>query len=279
VRAWRTLTGAQDDMYEYCTRTRRTLREVLEDFRSVRIPRAYVFDVFPPMRPRLFSIASSLRVRTASPARAPVLTALQAHPGEVHLCVAIVRYRTKLRLARTGVCTAYLARLPPGAVLPLDVQAGTLVLPPAGAPALCVGPGTGVAPMRALLEERSAPGDALYFGCRGAAHDQHFAADWARMAEAGALRYRLAASRDGPEGTARTYVQHLIEADAQEVDDAVRARRGWVYISGAANKMPLAVKGALRAALAKAGGMGEDAAAEYVRQMEAEGRLWEECWG
>lgn len=49
-------------MYDYCTRMRRTIREVLDDFHSVRIPREYIFDVFPPMRTRSFSIASSIKV-------------------------------------------------------------------------------------------------------------------------------------------------------------------------------------------------------------------------
>jgi hypothetical protein len=57
-------TLSQEDLYEYCTRTRRTIREVMDDFHSIRLPRNYVFDVFPLMRPRLFSIASSLLVRT-----------------------------------------------------------------------------------------------------------------------------------------------------------------------------------------------------------------------
>jgi len=52
----------QDDLYEYCFRVKRTIREVLTEFRSARVPREYVFDLFPPMRPRLFSIASSIKV-------------------------------------------------------------------------------------------------------------------------------------------------------------------------------------------------------------------------
>lgn len=53
---------AQDELYEYCQRPRRMIREVLEEFRSARIPREYVFNVFPPLRPRQFSIASSCKV-------------------------------------------------------------------------------------------------------------------------------------------------------------------------------------------------------------------------
>ena len=54
---------AQDELYEYCYRVRRTIQEVLSEFRHVKIPLDYIFDVFPPLRPREFSIASSIKVR------------------------------------------------------------------------------------------------------------------------------------------------------------------------------------------------------------------------
>lgn len=52
----------QDELYDYCFRVRRTIQEVLSEFRNVRIPMDYIFDVFPPLRPRQFSIASSPKV-------------------------------------------------------------------------------------------------------------------------------------------------------------------------------------------------------------------------
>ena len=54
----------QEDLYEYTSKVRRTIVEVLEEFRHVKVPLSYVFDVFPPLRPREFSIASSVAVRT-----------------------------------------------------------------------------------------------------------------------------------------------------------------------------------------------------------------------
>ena len=89
----------QEELYDYTTRVRRTIHEVLSEFRSVRVPRDHIFDLFPPLRPREFSIAS----------------ASQAHPREVHLCVAIVDYKTKLKARRHGVGTSFLASLPIGA--------------------------------------------------------------------------------------------------------------------------------------------------------------------
>jgi sulfite reductase alpha subunit-like flavoprotein len=53
----------QDELYEYCYRVRRTILEVLSEFRHVQVPKDYIFDMFPPLRPREFSIASSFKVR------------------------------------------------------------------------------------------------------------------------------------------------------------------------------------------------------------------------
>ena len=54
----------QDELYDYCQRVRRTIREVLDDFHHVRIPKDYIFDIFPPIRPREFSIANSVQAST-----------------------------------------------------------------------------------------------------------------------------------------------------------------------------------------------------------------------
>lgn len=89
--------------------------------------------------------------------------------------------------------------------------------------------------MRAVIEERVAQGAAantLYQGCRAAAKDQHYGAEFRALADAQKLVYRVAASRDGPPGVARTYVQHLIEQDQERVWELVGVRGAWVYISG-----------------------------------------------
>jgi hypothetical protein len=103
--------NVQDEMYDYCQRVKRTIWEVLSEFRSARIPREYVFDLFPPLRPREFSIASSIEVSSSHHFSSTHSDPRQLHPREIHLCVAIVRYRTKLKIPRKGVCTSYLSGL------------------------------------------------------------------------------------------------------------------------------------------------------------------------
>ncbi|TEB33682.1 riboflavin synthase domain-like protein [Coprinellus micaceus] len=240
-----------DELYEYCQKVRRTIKEVLTEFRNVRIPIDYIFDVFPPLRPRHFSIASSIQSK----------------------------YRTKLKVPRRGVCTSYLAQLRPGDTLRIGFLKGLIRLPPSdGTPVICIGPGTGVAPMRALIEERFVPANTLFFGCRSEAKDQHYGEQWRSLAESGALEYRTAFSRDGPEGVKRTYVQDRILEDSERIWQLVNDAEAWIYISGSSNKMPMAVKEAISKAAVEHGGYSEEAAKDYVNALLKEGRLMEECW-
>ena len=159
-----------------------------------------------------------------------------------------------LKLPRRGVCTAYLAGLRPGSRLRIGIAKGLLSLPPDDqTPVVCIGPGTGIAPMRAVIEERTELGsisassdrstsslldsyeivdNTLYFGCRSATKDQHYQKEWEEFVSRGALTYRLACSRDGPEGAPRTYVQDLMREDGHRLWQLIDGSSAWVYISG-----------------------------------------------
>ncbi|KAI6137645.1 riboflavin synthase domain-like protein [Pisolithus tinctorius] len=257
-----------DELYEYCQLVKRTIREILSEFRSTRIPRDYIFDVFPPLRPRQFSIASSVK----------------RHPREIHLCVAIVKYRTKLKIPRRGVCSSYLAGLRPGTCdkLRITVEKGLIKLPDdPHTPVICVGPGTGVAPMRAVIEDRvdaESNATTLYFGCRSTFKDHHYGTEWETYAKNKQIKYRVAFSRDGPEGAKRTYVQDLMLEDKDTVWNLLSHQRGTLIISGSSNKMPAAVRGAVANIAEDCGEMPKDDALKFVNEMEREGRLIEECW-
>ncbi|GLC34942.1 hypothetical protein PLESTM_000256800 [Pleodorina starrii] len=145
----------RDDLYRYNQREGRTLLEVLYDFRSASPPLERFLESAPPLRPRLFSAASSQRLRGRCTA---------------HLLVALVSYKTPLRRPKTGLCSAYLSRLGVAAGVEgasdaegearvaVWTERGALRPPKSGlvAPLIFVGPGTGVAPFRAFLEERYA---------------------------------------------------------------------------------------------------------------------------
>jgi sulfite reductase alpha subunit-like flavoprotein len=88
-------------------------------------------------------------------------TYCQAHPGQVQLLIALVDYKTNLKIRRRGLLSSWLRDLAPGARIPLRIESPTLDLPQQkGVPVILVGPGTGVAPMRAFVEERIANGEA-----------------------------------------------------------------------------------------------------------------------
>lgn len=149
-----------DDMYEYAQRVRRTMAEVLAEFKSVQIPVKYVMEVFPMMRERQYSLASNPSVSTLhrfALLTRPLSAFYQWYPTTLQLAVAVVKYKTRLQKPREGIATSWLARLIPGTCIPVRLQTGTL-LPPAHSttPVLAIGPGTGIAPLRSLVYERLA---------------------------------------------------------------------------------------------------------------------------
>ncbi|KAJ1927757.1 NAPDH-dependent diflavin reductase [Tieghemiomyces parasiticus] len=256
----------QDDLYAYSHRVRRTIVEVLGDFHSYRIPLDYLFDVFPDIRPRSFSIASSL---------ARNLDGLQ-------LTVAIVDYRTRMSTPRRGVCTKWLATLRPEADLTLlvTIKPGTMSLPASPAtPLIMVGPGTGVAPMRSFIQERvekqKAPDNVLFFGCRGKTRDYLYADEWADLAARGMLQVHAAFSRDQDR---KVYVQELIRAQGEQLWPLLNERKAVIVVSGNANRMPEDVKAAFIDVVARWGDYSPQGAANYILLLEKTKRYQEECW-
>ena len=72
----------------------------------------------------------------------------------------------------------------------------------------------------------------LYFGCRSANKDQHYSLEWKELSLTQKICYRVACSRDGPEGVKRTYVQDLMREDAESIWKLIGLHGAWVYISG-----------------------------------------------
>ena len=210
------------------------------------------------LQPRLYSISSSPK----------------AHPGEVHLTVGAVRYESHGR-SRKGVCSTFLADRAGDAPVPVFVQPSHGFKLPAdgGVPIVMVGPGTGIAPFRAFLEERretNAPGkNWLFFG------DQKRASDFlyreqleAWLADAHLARLDFAFSRDQAE---KIYVQQrMIEAGA-ELWSWLQAGAHF-YVCGDASRMAKDVDAALHQVIETAGGMNAEAAAQYVKKLKADKR-------
>uniref|UniRef100_A0A672FQ65 NADPH-dependent diflavin oxidoreductase 1 n=1 Tax=Salarias fasciatus TaxID=181472 RepID=A0A672FQ65_SALFA len=260
--------AGQDELHGYCNRPRRTALEVLADFphTTAELKADYLLDLFPEIQPRSFSIASSL----------------QAHPNRLHILVAVVQYRTKLYRPRRGLCSSWLASLDPaeGEVsVPLWVKKGSLRFPvQKERPVIMVGPGTGVAPFRAALQERIAEGktaNVLFFGCRSESKDFYFRTEWEDMRSAGHLVLFTAFSRDQEE---KVYVQHRVRENAALLWDLVANQNACFYIAGNAKQMPASVRDALKEVFQQEGRLTAEQAQEMLEAMERTGRFQSETW-
>ncbi|MEM9630529.1 MAG: flavodoxin domain-containing protein [Pseudomonadota bacterium] len=211
-------------------------------------------DGMRPLQPRLYSISSSPR----------------KHNGEVHLTVGEVHYRLN-GSDRKGVASTYLGnRLSPGSNVGVYVQRSSHFHLPEDdtRSVIMIGPGTGIAPFRAFLEEREmreAEGDNwLFFG------DQHEATDFLYRDEINAWqgsgllsKASLAWSRDGAE---KVYVQHLIEREGSTFFEWLEAGAA-IYVCGDASRMAHDVDQAIRRIIAEHGKTDEAGATAYVENL------------
>ncbi len=209
------------------------------------------------LQPRLYSISSSLK----------------AHPGQVHLTVGVVRYES-LGRKRAGVCSTFLAERADAAAVPVFVHQNTGFRPPASdKPLIMVGPGTGIAPFRAYLEDRKATGakgrNWLFFGDQKSTTDFLYQDEMSAMQKDGLLnRLDLAWSRDQAE---KVYVQQRMLENAKELYAWLEDGAGF-YVCGDAGRMAKDVDLALHQVVEKAGGKTPDQAADYVKKLKSEKR-------
>ena len=238
---------------------RRGVIDMIADFPVPGLAASGFCGTLRKLLPRLYSIASSPK----------------AHPGEVHLTVAVVRYHSHGR-DREGVCSTYIAdRVNEGGTMPVFLHHDkNFKLPEEGAtPIIMVGPGTGIAPFRAFVEERAAIGATgkswLFFGDQHRATDYLYGDEWDRyLAEGRLSRIDLAFSRDQAE---KVYVQHLMLEHSAELyswlsDGAV------FYVCGDVSRMAKDVQEALISIAEKEGGKSREDAEVWVKQLQTEKR-------
>jgi len=230
--------------------------DLLKRFPSARpSPDAFV-SALKPIRPRLYSISSSPK----------------AHADDVHLTVAVVRYVNALGRQCRGVASTYLAeRLRAGQKVKVFVHASHAFAPPADAnvPMIMVGPGTGVAPFRAFLQDRAATAGArgrswLFFGDQRRDHDFLYREELEKWLVDGVLtRLDTAFSRDQAE---KIYVQHRMLERGREIWAWLQDGAHF-YVCGDAKRMARDVDAALKQIVAQHGGMSAEAAAAYVSDL------------
>lgn len=211
------------------------------------------------LQPRLYSIASSIK----------------KHENEVHLCVAAVRYSSD-GVAHKGVASTYLAdRLPLEETTGIYFHTANHFRLPADLtrPVIMVGPGTGIAPFRAFLEEREATQASgknwLFFGDQKRASDFLYHDQIIEWVQKGHLtRLDTAFSRDQEE---KIYVQTRMLQAASELWQWLEEGAHF-YVCGDAKRMAKDVDDALHSIIQTAGGKTTEEAAAYVNQMKKEKR-------
>lgn len=209
--------------------------------------------------PRLYSIASSPK----------------AHPGEVHLTVAAVRYDGHGK-ARKGVASTFLAdEAKTGEKISVYVHKNkNFRLPESDeAPIIMVGPGTGIAPFRAFVEERAergAKGESwLLFGDQKYSYDFLYQLEWQDHLKEGSLtKLDVAFSRDQPE---KFYVQDVMRENATELY-AWLEKGASFYVCGDAERMAKDVHQALIDIVSVEGELSAEEATAYVDQLKKDKR-------
>ncbi|MBW9092906.1 molybdopterin-dependent oxidoreductase [Microbacterium jejuense] len=214
--------------------------------------------VLKRLQPRQYSISSSPKT----------------DPDTVELTVSVVRFETESGRARGGVCSTFLAD-GESRVAPVYLQRTPAFRPPAApeTPMIMIGPGTGVAPFRAFLHDRRADGHPgrnwLFFGEQHAATDFYYRDELVAMHDDGFLTHLdVAFSRDQRQ---KVYVQdRMLEHGARLwrwLEDGAH-----VYVCGDASRMAKDVEATLATIAQQHGGLGEDAAADYLRTLAADAR-------
>lgn len=212
-----------------------------------------------PLQHRAYSISSSSK----------------AHPNQVHLTIASVRYHSGGR-NRSGVCSTYLAeRVRRGEKPAIFISPNKAFRVPANgnAPLIMVGPGTGIAPFRAFLQERQATGaqgkNWLFFGDQHQEHDFIYREELTAWQESGLLtRLDLAFSRDQDK---KIYVQNRMLEQGAELY-AWLQEGGYFYVCGDASRMAKDVDNALYEIVRQFGGLSSERAADYIDQLKKEKR-------
>ncbi len=237
----------------------RDLIDLLNDFATTELQPENLYQLLRKLPPREYSISSSY----------------EALPDEVHITVGAVRYNSHGR-DRSGVCSVQFAeRIQPGDTVPIYLKRNpNFKFPKEGdTPVIMIGPGTGVAPFRAYMQEREEHGFKgntwLFFG------DQHFTTDflyqteWQEWLKDGVLgKMDVAFSRDTDE---KVYVQHRIAEHSKEFNEWLQ-KGASIYICGDEKHMAKDVHQAIRNVLVKEQNLSEEDAEAYLKQMKKDKR-------
>ena len=247
----------KNDLQDYISG--REIIDLLYEFPAEELSADALISIMRKLPSRLYSIASSPK----------------AHPQEVHLTVAVVRYHTHGR-ERKGVCSTFLAeRISKGSKAEVFVTTNKKFKLPVNneTPIIMVGPGTGIAPFRAFIEERKATSATgknwLFFGDQHYSTDFLYQSEWQNYLNEGILtKLDVAFSRDQKE---KIYVQNRMLDNSRELFTWLE-QGAYFYVCGDATRMANDVDDALHDIVEKEGGLEQEDAKAYVKMLKDEKR-------
>ncbi len=231
--------------------------DFLYEHRSIKFTPIEFVGLLSKLQPRLYSIASSLK----------------AFPNQVHFIIDVVRYESHGRV-RKGVCSTFMADRADNVPVPIYPSSSKFRLPEdPETPIIMVGPGTGVAPFRAYLQDRKATGARgkswLFFGSQKESCDYFYRDEFDQLKSEGFLqRIDCAFSRDQQH---KIYVQHRMQENSAELWKWLEEGAHF-FVCGDAKRMAKDVDAALHQIVVKEGGRTPEHASEYVEQMKKEKR-------
>jgi cytochrome P450/NADPH-cytochrome P450 reductase len=249
---------------------RKSVCDLLDEHRACELPFGVFLEMLPPLAPRYYSISSS---PNRDAARCSVTVAVVGGPA----LSGVGEFK--------GVCSNYLAGRRTGDIVYASIRqtkAGFRLPDDPATPIVMIGPGTGLAPFRGFLQERSAQkargqilGPAmLFFGCRHPDQDFIYAGELKGFAADGIVDLHVAFSRADE---SKTYVQDLITAQAEAVF-ALIDRGAIIYVCGDGSKMEPAVKRALVGIYRRRAGVGDAAAEQWMQEMGRQNRYVLDVW-
>uniref|UniRef100_A0A670KCS2 Nitric oxide synthase n=1 Tax=Podarcis muralis TaxID=64176 RepID=A0A670KCS2_PODMU len=252
-----------------------TFLEVLQEFPSAEVSTSFLLSQLPLLKPRYYSISSSQ----------------DQEPGELHLTVAVVTYRTRdgEGPVHHGVCSTWLNTVDLEETIPCFVRSadGFRLPKDPHEPCILIGPGTGIAPFRSFwqqrlydLEKKGIKGRSmiLLFGCRHASLDHLYKDEMEEMKRKGILQEVYTAYSREP-GYPKVYVQDLLRKKLEsDVCRLLHREAGHLYVCGDV-RMARDIAKTLRDIFARNLGLTEQQAEDYCFQLKRQKRYHEDIFG
>lgn len=236
---------------------------------SIEMPLEHFISVCPRLHPRYYTISSSSTV----------------HPTSVHATVSVLKETRADGSTFKGVCSNYLSDIISNGKVRVFSRDSTFRLPTdVSKPIIMIGPGTGIAPMRALLQERShqklsqklnVGKNILYFGCKKRDLDFIYEDELKSFEKEGTLtQMHVAFSREQDK---KVYVQHLLSKNSKDTWKLISKSGAYIYVCGGV-KMGQDVSDALKRIISEHGDLNTTDAKKYLDGMASDGRFVQELW-